>query len=501
MTRLARKIREVLAVIGLIATATLLTAPLQAAPALAPKAPAVVAHWVDADGSVESQHAGTVTSEWTWIENTEPRRKTRLDDPDPRISFGGPALRIYVHTRHIPPGWLLKNYTSDEAKLVTIEKTNDADPRLRRIVIDTQAAITTLDINFSGPIGRHHLVLTLTVPGAQPTPVLHRTCADFELRPLHSGKAGPGRHLFLGLACAENEGQIFFHVVRSADSRWAYYNEDESKPELLFTIDKSAERLFSGDGLFKIRTRDLEGRLSEHSIFCAPNAPSCRKARLWDEPINKTVLPSLVREQPADNKWSAFLTLGSTFLGTSSYNTTLITSASASQAVITTNDRSQAGALIGTECFRKIVSHFQIGLAAQWAQYRYAGDTATRDTELGIYVMPRGEFYAAHFTFWGALGLGLMDMTIGSTAIKVGTASVSEDTPIFSFAISPRLGMDIEVARNFLLGAELTYVRTSGSITGGVTNQPNNGAASGLGFSNSFTRQWFSLAGRIGLKF
>ncbi len=249
-----------------------------------PAVPAALAHWVDADGSLETQHEGSLQAEWFWNENPAPRRKGLFDDPDPKLSFGGPALRVYLHTRHIPKDWVYQNAVSDTAAVVTIEKTKDGDPRLRRLVIDAHAALATLLLNFKSASKQEHVTLALTVPGGPPTAILHRTCGDFRLSPLKGANAGPGRHIFLGLACAEDEGQFFFHVIRSNDSRWAYRDEEDTKPELLFTIDKSADRLVNGDALFKIRTRDLEGRLSEHAITCAAGAKSCKKTTLWREP-------------------------------------------------------------------------------------------------------------------------------------------------------------------------------------------------------------------------
>ncbi|MBI3555490.1 MAG: hypothetical protein HY074_04425 [Deltaproteobacteria bacterium] len=277
--------------------AFLATFALHAAQAPLPRAPAVLAHWVAADGTVDTNHDGSVRAEWTWTENPAPRRKAVFDDPDPTLSFGGPALRVYLHTRHIPQDWVLANTASDDAALITLERTSGGDPRLRRVVLDVHAALTTIGFTFRAGSQRRHAVLVLTVPSAPPELIPHKTCADFQLQPFQKKAPGIGRHFFLGLACAEDEGQIYFHVVRSSDSRWAYSNEEAAQPELLFKIDKSDKRLFSGhnaylgsnkfaeDGrLFKIRTRDLEGRLSEQTIVCAPGAPLCKKTPLWREP-------------------------------------------------------------------------------------------------------------------------------------------------------------------------------------------------------------------------
>jgi hypothetical protein len=89
-----------------------------------------------------------------------------------------------------------------------------------------------------------------------------------------------------------------------------------------------------------------------------------------------------------------------------------------------------------------------------------------------------------------------MSTSIGTANGVLAGVAVNLNNPTLSFAVSPRIGIDINIGDGFLVGVEGVYTTTSGTANGSAS-------AVGLAFpiSESFTRSWFAGQARIGARF
>lgn len=186
--------------------------------------------------------------------------------------------------------------------------------------------------------------------------------------------------------------------------------------------------------------------------------------------------------------WTAFARLGLAFSQGTSY--TVKSGGTTGSAI---DEKGSASVLLGFELYRELMQYFLLGATLEYSRYGYADPNVAADSHLGFYIMPRGEMYAGLLTFWGALGLGLMRLGVGTTSSSVAPGiTVSSST--IGIAISPRVGLEYEFMRDWFAGGELDYTRFSGSVGVGVSGSSSD-------FSIGFVRHWLTLAARIGMKF
>jgi hypothetical protein len=172
---------------------------------------------------------------------------------------------------------------------------------------------------------------------------------------------------------------------------------------------------------------------------------------------------------------TGYAMLGLTFGASTSY--------SYSSALASTSDSDSGGVLIATEWDYRVLKYLQVGAELQYSKYSYSKGNSS-SSEIGIFVLPRGEYskrmWGRYLTAYGAIGLGMMKQSVGG-----GTGAVSGSS--FDLAISPRLGAEVALGKDYIGGLQLSFTTSSGSA--------------GTAPVESYTRSWFAFALRGGMRF
>lgn len=125
-------------------------------------------------------------------------------------------------------------------------------------------------------------------------------------------------------------------------------------------------------------------------------------------------------------------------------------------------------------------------------------NSSNSDNHFALLVMPRAHYSYGDFTFWGGIGLGAVMTSFGSSFASSGTASLRLSSSTFSFAMSPRVGIDYKIAGPHSLGLQYDFMTFSGSRSGVFTSGTG---VIGSTVSSSFTRSWSGISIKYGFEF
>jgi len=149
---------------------------------------------------------------------------------------------------------------------------------------------------------------------------------------------------------------------------------------------------------------------------------------------------------------------------------------------------------------------FPLGISAAIETNQIVYRLARPGYELAFTAMliPRLQFHLGDSVLWAGFGVGYMQTvllfnsfrTIEFNSGVATTLDVTFDRSAISLALSPRIGLDIAISPRFMLGGEVQYTTTKGSL-GGQTINYNSGQRTS--FTEDFTRKWLAFALRLGI--
>jgi hypothetical protein len=214
--------------------------------------------------------------------------------------------------------------------------------------------------------------------------------------------------------------------------------------------------------------------------------PSAQSAKQNLRPKKKHVVDE-------EETWGVLISPGLTFGNSTSYKSTStsITGAGTASTDTSTSVSDSSGLIFGVEGDYRFNTYFQLCAALEFSKYNYTGG-GPNDTHIGFYIIPRVQYETYRAVFWAGLGLGLMHTSIGID--PASTLTVSSPT---SIAFSPRIGVDFETGTMFLAGVQMALT------TFGATVDVAGATAAGtpVTLSQEFSRKWFALQGRVGIRF
>jgi hypothetical protein len=190
--------------------------------------------------------------------------------------------------------------------------------------------------------------------------------------------------------------------------------------------------------------------------------------------------------------WNVVFGIGTTTGANTTYNSTTF---NGSVVGLNSTQNDASGVIASLELNRKIKDFISAGVGVDWSQYKYKGSSATADTQLAVYALPKLVVPHESFSLWGAVGLGLMSMSIGTPNGSLSGIPVQLNNPTLSFALSPRIGIDFNAGDTMTIGVQGSYTTTSASVSGSA---PTLGL---VPVTESISRSWFAIQGRIGVRF
>ena len=154
-----------------------------------------------------------------------------------------------------------------------------------------------------------------------------------------------------------------------------------------------------------------------------------------------------------------------------------------------------AEALILTPWEPKPGIRFGLSGIFDWTQ---VGDSDP-DSIFLFMTMPRISKTNGRFTYWAGVGLGLSVVSFSKTGTAVDNFYVSTGSDSFSgFAVSPRVGFDLDIESDFSIGAYFSFTNSVGSFDGNVRSRSSGGSVS---FSDTVNVNWVGCGVRGGLSF
>lgn len=196
---------------------------------------------------------------------------------------------------------------------------------------------------------------------------------------------------------------------------------------------------------------------------------------------------------PQRSPWTLFFAPGYRF---SPKDETTVKSASGS-SLGTSSRTEKPGFLVDAEANYKLMdSSFSFSGVFEWTQYAFQAGSPS-DTQIGVLVMPRIEKeFEALILLWAGLGLGVMNTAFGTSSGNAGSTNITfSNTSVWSFAWSPRVGVDYEISPGVLAGLYFSYISFSGSVDAAVS-----GGGLNTTLTADFTRSWMSACARIGFR-
>lgn len=141
--------------------------------------------------------------------------------------------------------------------------------------------------------------------------------------------------------------------------------------------------------------------------------------------------------------------------------------------------------------------HFGLFAVAEWNPYNY-GVGSPRDTETAIYFEPKviATDIDGFSRVWFGTGFGFILTSIGQPTETVGSTSVSVGSWNLGVAVTPRVGIDVDILSNLFIGVQLNAVAAFGAINGTVSSQGGSG-----NFTVDITRWWWGANAAVGLRF
>lgn len=144
----------------------------------------------------------------------------------------------------------------------------------------------------------------------------------------------------------------------------------------------------------------------------------------------------------------------------------------------------------GAESFRR--TEFPINLAIIVENNWYGNEGEANDFTTSLLLGPRVET-GTKVNLWAEIGVGPALTAIGTTSATMSGLTVAYDSSTaFSFAISPRVGVDFPIGDNYFIGLQAAYFTSSLSLDGqysGLINAP---------FTQEATRKYFTTVLRFG---
>jgi hypothetical protein len=219
----------------------------------------------------------------------------------------------------------------------------------------------------------------------------------------------------------------------------------------------------------------------------AQASPSTKRLQGSGANAGRPVRKAPPKPPPPEPDWTAYVGLG---LATSASSTYSVSGGTVSSSV---SESGSGGIGFNAEIDYRIFDYLQAGFAIDYSPYKYPGGNS--DSNLGFFLMPRGQYDGDVVNYWAALGFGLVRTGLGAgapSAAADSSAVVLTGSGI-GLGLSPRVGADFYLSEDYILGVYLAYTTTSGTLSTAST------AATML--DESYSRHWITLALRFGVRF
>lgn len=154
--------------------------------------------------------------------------------------------------------------------------------------------------------------------------------------------------------------------------------------------------------------------------------------------------------------------------------------------------------VVSGEFLHALRDYISVGGQLYWSEYLY-NDGSTSDKHVGVVATARiHRILDESIRLWGSLGIGPVITKLGQTGTIDGSANATTNSSLFlGWSLVPRLGIDY-LAGPFYIGAEMFFM--SAAFTAKGTNvDRTTGAATE--FTRSYSRLWYGIAGRVGVRF
>jgi hypothetical protein len=125
------------------------------------------------------------------------------------------------------------------------------------------------------------------------------------------------------------------------------------------------------------------------------------------------------------------------------------------------------GTLFGVDIRSEIgeIRHASLGFAIEYSTYNYP-DGSALDNQFAFYLVPRFDLKKFFFN----INVGAMCTWIGETVVRTSSYSISLESPSWSFALSPRVGIKPTEDFGIELGALFSTGKVGGQISSGDTS-------------------------------
>jgi hypothetical protein len=210
----------------------------------------------------------------------------------------------------------------------------------------------------------------------------------------------------------------------------------------------------------------------------SPAASAELDAPIRIDPEKLAAAHASLRPSVLNHRWSVFASVGLSGVGSSRY------AVNAASSTLNVSDTMSTGLAAGGGVSYLINPIFQLGGDFEYSSYRYSSG-AGADSDLLVLFVPRVQTQTRALTLWAGLGTGF---AITKLANSPAISSLGAIVPAsaMGLAFSPQVGADLDLGKIAFIGAELSYVFMSGSLSG-----PGSG----------YDRRWASLALRCGTRF
>jgi hypothetical protein len=216
--------------------------------------------------------------------------------------------------------------------------------------------------------------------------------------------------------------------------------------------------------------------------------PVSNDSMIMIDPAKLKAARAALHPAAPSKRWSVFVSAGLNGLGNSHY---VVTGAN---STVNASDTTAPGATVGGGFSYLINPIFQLGGELEYSAYHYSSGSAS-DSDVLVMFVPRAQTKSAKRTLWAGLGTGLAITSIANSPgnMALGSGAPTSSSSPMGIVISPEVGADYDLGRSSFIGAQASYVLTTGSLgeqgTGTVPTSEN------------YIRRWASLALRYGTRF